>query len=177
MSFSGFRNRGEKSPEDTSGQTAEKFSFRIHRSEAPATYIDASSELDGKLRCKETIRIDGAMKGEIHCEETVIVSPGACVEANISAESAVIGGEVRGDIIAKRKITLEKDARVTGDLATPGIVIQEGATLKGRIVIGSDEEPAAKTATPTRSTEASSSAAKPARQNGGTGRTPSPSTP
>ena len=175
MSFSGFRNRGEKSPEE-SGQTAEKFSFRIHRSEAPATYIDASSELDGKLRCKETIRIDGKMTGEIVCEETVIVSPGASVKANISAESAVIGGEVRGDITAKRKITLEKDARVTGDLATPGIVIQEGATLKGRIVIGCDEETAEKTATPTRSTEATSSAAKPVRQNG-TDRAPIPSTP
>ena len=175
MSFSGFRNRGEKTPEE-SGQTAEKFSFRIHRSEAPATYIDASSELDGKLRCKETIRIDGKMKGEIHCEETVIVSPGASVKANISADSAVIGGEVRGDITAKRKITLEKDARVTGDLATPGIVIQEGATLKGRIVIGSVEESDEETATPTRSTQAPSSAAKPAQQNGA-GRAPSPSTP
>ena len=175
MSFSGFRNRAEKSAEE-SGQTAEKFSFRVHRSEAPSTYIDASSELDGKLRCKETIRIDGGMKGELHCEETVIVSPGACVKANISADSAVICGEVRGDIIAKRKITLEKTARVTGDLSTPGIVIQEGANLKGRIVIGGDEETDAKTETPARSSEASRGAVKPARQNGA-GRTPSPSTP
>ncbi len=161
---------------EESGQTAEKFSFRIHRAEAPATYIDASSELDGKLRCKETIRIDGRMKGELHCEETVIVSQGARVKANINAESAVISGEVRGDIVAKRKITLEATARVTGDLSTPGIVIQEGAKLKGRIVIGPDEQSAAKTDAPARSTEASSSAPKAARQSG-TDRAPSPSTP
>ncbi len=176
MSFSGFRNRGEQSVEE-SGQTAEKFSFRIHRAEAPATYIDASSELDGKLRCKETIRIDGGMKGELHCEETVIVSQGARVKANINAESAIIGGEVRGDIVAKRKITLEKTANVTGDLCTPGMVIQEGAKLKGRIVIAPDEESTEETATPAHSTEASRSAAKPARQNGGASRASSPSTP
>ncbi len=175
MSFSSFRNRGEK-PVEESGQTAEKFSFRIHRSEAPATYIDASSELDGKLRCKETIRIDGGMKGELHCEETVIISQGAKVKANINADAAVIGGEVRGDIIARRKITLEKTANVTGDLCTPGIVIQEGAKLKGRIVIAPDEESTEKTETPAHSTEASRSAAKQARQNGA-GRAPSPSTP
>ncbi len=175
MSFSGFRNRGEQSVEE-SGQTAEKFSFRIHRAEAPATYIDASSELDGKLRCKEAIRIDGGMKGELHCEETVIVSQGARVKANINAQSALIGGEVRGNIVARRKITLEATATVTGDLSTPGIVIQEGAKLKGRIVIGPDEESAGKTETPARSTEASRSASKPARQNG-PDRTPSPSTP
>ncbi len=175
MSFSGFRSRAEK-PSEESGQTAEKFSFRIHRAEAPATYIDASSELDGKLRCKESIRIDGGMKGELHCQETVIVSPGARVKANITADSAVIGGEVRGDIVAKRKITLEKDAVVTGDLCTPGIVIQEGAKLKGRIVIGSDEDPAEKSEASARSAESSRGAAKSARQNGA-GRTPSPSTP
>ncbi len=175
MSFSGFRNRGEKSAEE-SEQAAEKFSFRMHRAEAPATYIDASSELDGKLRCKETIRIDGGMKGELHCEEMVIVSQGARVKANINAESAVIGGDVRGDIVAKRKITLEATACVTGDLSTPGIVIQEGAKLKGRIVIEPDEESAEKTEAPARSTEAPRSAAKPARQND-TGRAPSPSTP
>lgn len=175
MSFSGFRNRGEKSAEE-SGQTADKFTFRIHRAEAPATYIDASSELDGKLRCKETIRIDGGMKGELHCDETVIVSPGARVKANITADSAVIGGEVRGDIVANRKITLEKDAVVTGDLCTPGIVIQEGAKLKGRIVIGSDEETTEKSEATTRTSESASPAAKPARQNGA-GRAPSPSTP
>ena len=45
---------------------------------------------------------------------------------------------VEGDIAARRKITLERTAVVIGDLTTPGIVIEEGAKLKGRIVIGSD---------------------------------------
>lgn len=66
------------------------------------------------------------------------------MEASIQADSVVISGEVRGDIRAKRKITLESAARVTGDLATPGIVIEEGAKLEGRIVIGAEEQPAAK---------------------------------
>ena len=56
----------------------------------------------------------------------------------------MIAGEVKGDIEAKRKITLEGTARVTGDLATPGIVIEEGAKLEGRIVIGGEEQPAPK---------------------------------
>jgi cytoskeletal protein CcmA (bactofilin family) len=54
---------------------------------------------------------------------------------------------VKGDITARRKITLESTARVTGDLTTPGIVIQEGARLEGRIMIGGGPPPEAAQAT------------------------------
>ena len=40
---------------------------------------------------------------------------------------------------------LERTAVVVGNLTTPGIVIEEGAKLKGRIVIGSDAEIAVET--------------------------------
>ena len=55
---------------------------------------------------------------------------------------AAVAGEVKGNITARRKITLEPTAVVNGNLCTPGIVIQEGAKLEGRIVIGSEEAPA-----------------------------------
>jgi len=114
------------------------------RTVAPATSIDATTTLTGKIRCQETIRIDGQVKGEICCEKLVIVGAGAIVEASIQADSAQIAGEVRGDIVARRKVTLEKTAVVIGNLSTAGIVIEEGAKLEGRIVIGEDEKSAAK---------------------------------
>ena len=58
-------------------------------------------------------------------------------------ESLRIDWSVKGDIKARRKITLESTARVTGDLTTPGIVIQEGARLEGRIMIGGGPPPEA----------------------------------
>ena len=112
------------------------------RTVAPATSIDATTTLTGKIRCRETIRIDGQVKGEIRCEKLVIVGEGASVEASIQADSAQIAGEVRGDIVARRKVTLEKTAVVIGNLSTAGIVIEEGAKLEGRIVIGDDEKSA-----------------------------------
>ena len=79
----------------------------------------------------------------MHCEQTVIVGESASIQAVIHAASIVISGEVKGDMTATNKITLQQTARVTGDLRTPGIVIEEGAKLEGRIVIGPDEQPAA----------------------------------
>jgi cytoskeletal protein CcmA (bactofilin family) len=111
------------------------------RTVAPSTSVDASSELEGRLRCKQTIRIDGCIKGEVECEKMVLVGEGARVFASIAADEVQIAGIVEGDIAARRKITLQRTAVVIGDLSTPGIVIEEGAKLKGRIVIGSDAEP------------------------------------
>lgn len=113
------------------------------RTVSPTTSVDASSELQGKLRCKQTLRIDGCVRGEVECEKTVVVGECARVYASLTADEVQIAGLVEGDIVARRKITLERTAVVTGDLTTPGIVIEEGAKVKGRIVIGSDAEPAA----------------------------------
>lgn len=113
---------------------------RPPRTVAPSTSIDASSELEGRLRCKETLRIDGRIQGEVECEKAVLVGQGARVRASISADEVQVSGRVEGDIVARRKITLERTAVVVGDLSTPGIVIEEGAKLKGRIVIGSDAD-------------------------------------
>lgn len=114
------------------------------RSPAPATFLDASTRFEGTLRCTESLRIDGSVEGEVHCDHGVAIGEPARVQASIDADSVVIAGEVKGDITARSKITLERSARVTGDLCTPGIVIQEGAKLEGRIMIGSDEKSAAR---------------------------------
>ena len=112
------------------------------RTVSPSTSVDASSELEGKLRCKQTLRIDGYVKGEVECERTVLVGEGARVFASIAADEVQIAGAVEGNIAARRNITLERTAIVKGDLTTPGIVIEEGAKVSGRIVIGSDAEAA-----------------------------------
>ncbi len=117
-------------------------SERPVRTIAPSTSIDSTSDLRGTLRCKESIRIDGRVKGELECDKTVLIGEGGKVHASIVADMVQIAGEVKGDITARSKITLERTAFVIGNLSTPGIVIEEGAKLEGRILIGSDEKPA-----------------------------------
>jgi len=114
----------------------------VERRAVPAALLDASLEFEGTMRCRESIRIDGRCKGKLFCEQTVIIGEPAVLGLSIEADSVVVAGEVNGDITARRKITLEPTARVTGNLCTPGIVIREGATLEGRIVINTDEVPA-----------------------------------
>jgi cytoskeletal protein CcmA (bactofilin family) len=129
------------------------------RGPAPTTFLDASTNFSGTLRCTESLRIDGRVEGEVGCDHTLVIGESGVVQASIEADSVVIAGQVKGDINARSKITLDKTACVTGDLCTPGIVIQEGAKLEGRIMIGSDEaraadKPAARATAPAEKTAA-----------------------
>lgn len=142
MAFKDIMNRGSEPTTETT-RTPSPSLPRPARTVAPSTCIDASTELKGTLRCRETLRIDGRLEGEVHCERNVIIGEGATVRAAIEADEVAISGEVKGDITAGRKITLDRTARVIGDLSTPGIVIEEGAKLEGRIMIGSEEKPEA----------------------------------
>ena len=166
--------RGRERTEADGGASAGDTMLRIRRTVSPSTCIDAFSEVNGKIRCQDTIRIEGRVKGEVRCEQNVIVAESASIQAMIEAESVVISGEVKGDITARRKITLGKAARVTGDLRTPGIVIEEGAKLEGRIVIGPDEKTAGKKAAPSRSTETPREAIAARGANSGSVSTPAP---
>ncbi len=141
MAFKDIMNRGTDQPTNAATPAPATPSTRPVRTVAPSTCIDASTELEGKLRCRETLRVDGRVKGEVHCEKNVIIGEGAAVRAAIEADEVAISGEVKGDITARRKITLDSTARVVGDLCTPGIVIEEGAKLEGRIMIGSEAAP------------------------------------
>jgi cytoskeletal protein CcmA (bactofilin family) len=99
------------------------------------SYLGPSFAFSGELHSGESLRIDGKVKGEVRCDGQITVGDKGSVHATIDGDVVVIAGEVQGDIKARRKITLESTARVTGDLSTPGIVIQEGARLEGRIMI------------------------------------------
>jgi len=144
MALKDFMARGERGGEAVEGMPRPVLApgQPAPRTVSPSTSVDASSELEGKLRCKQTLRIDGYVKGEVECERTVLVGEGARVFASIAADEVQIAGAVEGNIAARRKITLERTAIVKGDLTTPGIVIEEGAKLSGRIVIGSEAEAA-----------------------------------
>jgi cytoskeletal protein CcmA (bactofilin family) len=128
MALKDFMARGERGVEavETMPRPVQPPMQPAPRTVAPSTSVDASSELEGKLRCKQTLRIDGYVKGEVDCDRTVLIGEGARVFASIAADEVQIAGAVEGNITARRKITLERTAIVKGDLTTPGIVIEEG---------------------------------------------------
>lgn len=93
--------------------------------------LGKGSEFEGKLNFEGAVRIDGVMKGEIISKDKLIVGESAKVEAEISVGSAVISGEVIGNITASSEVELIAPAKVTGNIKTPSLIIQKGVIFDG----------------------------------------------
>jgi cytoskeletal protein CcmA (bactofilin family) len=131
MAISGF-GRGSRPGEPISAGAAPANSPAAGNLTA---FIDQGSTFEGKLSFKDTVRIDGGFTGEITSENTLIVGESGEIEASIRSTTVVISGSVVGDIQASKQVFLHKTARVKGDIATPNIVIEEGAVFNGKLTM------------------------------------------
>jgi len=93
--------------------------------------LGKGSEFEGKLRFEGTVRIDGRFKGEVSSSGTLIVGEQANIEGDLEVDTAIISGQVQGNVKAKSRIELHSPAKVAGDVKAPVLVVQEGVTFDG----------------------------------------------
>ena len=92
--------------------------------------------LSGKLVFQGAVRIDGKYEGEIEAKGTLIVGVDAVVRAEIKVDKAIIMGEVRGTVDARERLEIEGQGKVYGDIKTPKLIINDGATFEGNCIMG-----------------------------------------
>lgn len=93
--------------------------------------LDRGASFDGKLTFEGTVRIGGVFKGEIFTNDTLVVNPGATVEAQIEADVVIISGHVIGNIFARRRVIMHPPAVFRGSVTSPSLRIDEGVTFEG----------------------------------------------
>jgi cytoskeletal protein CcmA (bactofilin family) len=173
MAISGF-GRGKGGEMTAGGATAPKARTTTSSSSSSSSsgmggltaFIDQGSEFEGKLSFKDTVRIDGAFRGEISSENTLIVGESGEIEATIKSTIVVISGTVEGNIHAAEQIVLHKSARVNGDLHTPSIVVEEGAVFNGNLSMSGGAKSSASTSNNASSGSSSGNANKSGSGNG-----------
>ena len=104
------------------------------------TLIGAGTTFRGEIVATKSLRIDGTLIGGIKEAENVIVGENAQVKGNICANYVVIDGVVEGNITATESIELLPKSKVTGDITTAVLSINEGAIFKGKSVMIEKEE-------------------------------------
>lgn len=93
--------------------------------------LGPGSVIEGKVSFQGQVRIDGTFTGEITTTDLLIIGEQAKVAAEISCGSAVVSGEVTGNIKASESVELHMPARVRGDIATPSLSIDRGVVFNG----------------------------------------------
>ena len=102
-----------------------------------ASWISGSILVRGDVVSTEDLVIDGQVQGTIDMgDHTLTVGPSASVVADLDARVVTISGKVVGSVIGSARVELKATASVEGDVTSPNFVMEEGATLKGRVEAG-----------------------------------------
>jgi cytoskeletal protein CcmA (bactofilin family) len=95
-------------------------------------FVGSGTVVTGEATFKAMMRVDGHLSGRISSSSgTLIVGTNGKVDANIEVAVAMIHGTINGDIIATQRLELGRAAKVTGNVQTPSLVIEQGAIFEG----------------------------------------------
>jgi|SRR5262245_4758771 len=97
-----------------------------------AGFLDQGTSLTGELEFTGTLRIDGNFHGSISTNDCLIIGEHATVHADVKAGEVEVHGQVFGSIVCTQRLEISPTGRVRGDVETPVLVIEPGATMDGK---------------------------------------------
>jgi cytoskeletal protein CcmA (bactofilin family) len=113
----------------------EKEKPRMDSPNAASAFLGPGSKITGTIKLDSTGRIEGEVEGEIHARDLVI-GESAMVKAQVLGSTVVVHGNVTGDIKATSRLEIRRPAKVRGNIQSPVLVIEEGASFEGKCVMG-----------------------------------------
>lgn len=116
------------------------------------TIIGEHISIEGTIRADEDMVIEGTVKGtiEVKSHQLTVGSKGK-VEADVDADSVVIGGRMIGNVTAKNKVQVTKNADFSGQIKAKRIAVEDGAFVKASIELEKDDKPQTPAAVPHKS--------------------------
>ncbi|MEP7214791.1 MAG: polymer-forming cytoskeletal protein [Anaerolineaceae bacterium] len=102
-------------------------------SDPAASVVDAHSSFDGRYETDQDLRVEGRISGEVVCRGLLTIEQEATARAKIQAHDAVVRGRIEGDIVCTGRLLLTSTAVVTGTMVAGALVVEEGATLSGKV--------------------------------------------
>ncbi|WP_185806796.1 bactofilin family protein [Bacillus salinus] len=95
------------------------------------TIIGSGTTIEGNIKSSSSIRVDGVVKGEIHCEGDLTIGADGRVEHKVSARNIYVAGTLSGDIEATALLHVLATGHVSGDIKMNAIIIEEGGRFEG----------------------------------------------
>jgi cytoskeletal protein CcmA (bactofilin family) len=100
------------------------------------TVIAMGVKVEGEFASDGNVVIEGEIVGSVHAAQDLQVGDRARLTADVTAANARIAGEVRGNVMVSEKLELLASARIVGDIHAKMLLVEPGAQLNGRVVMG-----------------------------------------
>jgi cytoskeletal protein CcmA (bactofilin family) len=104
---------------------------------AVATMIAKGVTLEGNFASEGPVQIEGNVKGHVKTSASLVVGSESAIVADVSAESATIAGSIQGTVSVTSKLHLRSTAKIVGDIRCASISVDAGATISGKVDVGS----------------------------------------
>ncbi len=139
----------DSSPAQAPAATRPPAPSRPAASGAERAVIGPSISITGEVSGDEDLLIEGRIEGTVALEQhAVTVGREGRVKAGISGRTVVVEGSVEGDVRALEQVILRSSARVVGDVTAPRVVLEDGATFRGRVDMGDPSQRGGRQAAP-----------------------------
>ena len=105
--------------------------------DAPATVIGEGTRIESSLLTSQrSVRINGYFKGIIDIDSSLVLGDTGIIIGDVTAKYFLIAGEVTGNVTCSLQVHLASTAKVYGDVAAASMVVDDGAKVSGRYIIG-----------------------------------------
>ena len=101
--------------------------------------IGEGTTFKGDISIKGLLRIDGDYKGSIDSLGKILIGKNGRAECNIKADTVVIGGAIKGNIIATNRIAILSSGLVIGNIKTPRLDIEDKVIFHGKCIVTKNE--------------------------------------
>jgi cytoskeletal protein CcmA (bactofilin family) len=101
------------------------------------TSISNSTTITGNIKAEEHLIINGTIKGNVDIlDYNFFLGPSGRIEGNVQAQNVRIRGYMQGDIKAKGKVEITKEADFSGKIESKSISVESGANFNASVNLG-----------------------------------------
>jgi cytoskeletal protein CcmA (bactofilin family) len=115
---------------------------RAATGEGAISIIGPGMRIEGDLATDGTVRIEGTIVGTIKAGKAVVLGQSGEIVGDIFTRDAVIGGRVKGTLVADSRLELQSSCMVEGQIRARAshLQLEEGANFNGQIQMIDGEE-------------------------------------
>lgn len=107
---------------------------KLNLEQTPRSVFGKEVHFIGNMKSDEDVQINGRINGIIESRENKVeIGADGLIHANVVARCVIVHGEWVGDIHASEQVTITSTGKVTGNITTPDVMIEDGALVKGNI--------------------------------------------
>ncbi len=108
--------------------------FAPHPVHGPAAILGEDVVVTGEIHSREPLTIVGEVDGSIHMpDHRLTITANGRVRAKVTAREVEVHGLLDGQAQAKEIMCIRKGAKITGDIRSARLVIEDGAFIKGKV--------------------------------------------